>query len=89
MSFGDVARRAGYPNAARYVGYALSKASQAPELPWHRVVAVGGRIAFPVGSKLYREQRRRLLADGMRVCGAKVRITPVGDMDSLLWSQAD
>lgn len=89
LSYGEVARLAGYPNGARYVGYALSQAPKASSLPWHRVVAAGGRIAFPVGSKLYREQRRRLLAEGMRVHGEKVAITPVADMDLLLWSQAD
>ena len=41
-------------------------------LPWHRVVAAGGRIAFEAHSASYREQVRRLRAEGVDVRGGRV-----------------
>src|SRR5258708_12306913 len=43
-SYGAVARAAGFPGAARQVVWTLR---QPHGLPWHRVVASGGRIALP------------------------------------------
>jgi len=52
------------------VGHALKVAPPALALPWHRVLAAGGRIAFPTGSRAYLEQRRRLRAEGLSVVRA-------------------
>ncbi|MBI1787702.1 MAG: MGMT family protein, partial [Acidobacteria bacterium] len=41
-TYGDVARAAGYPRAARRVAAALRGAP--PGCPWHRVLGAGGRI---------------------------------------------
>ena len=54
-SYGAVARAAGFPGAARQVVWALR---QAQGLPWHRVVAAGGRIALPGEAGF--DQRMRL-----------------------------
>jgi methylated-DNA-protein-cysteine methyltransferase-like protein len=54
-TYGAIARAAGYPGAARQVVWALNKSQG---LPWHRVVAAGGRIALPGESGM--EQRFRL-----------------------------
>jgi len=43
-SYGAIAKAAGFPRAARQVVRALN---QSHGLPWHRVVAAGGRIALP------------------------------------------
>ena len=61
-AYGDVARAAGFPGAARQVVWALRQG--APGLPWHRVVGSGGRIRLPGEAGL--EQRVRLAAEGVR-----------------------
>jgi O-6-methylguanine DNA methyltransferase len=43
MTYGDVARLAGRPGAARAVGNIMRQAD-APGLPYHRVIAAGGRV---------------------------------------------
>ncbi len=55
-TYGAVAERAGQPRRARLVGRVLSKLPKGSKVPWHRVVAAGGRIAFPDGSDSHRRQ---------------------------------
>ena len=43
VTYGDVARLAGRPGAARAVGQIMRHADE-PGLPYHRVIAAGGRI---------------------------------------------
>ena len=69
-SYGAVARAAGFPGAARQVVWAL-RGGRA--LPWHRVVAAGGRIALPGEQGM--EQRMRLEAEGVKFSGMKVRMS--------------
>ncbi|HEY6349277.1 MAG TPA: MGMT family protein [Candidatus Angelobacter sp.] len=68
-TYGAIARAAGYPGAARQVVRALR---QSYGLPWHRVVAAGGRIALPGESGM--EQRFRLEAEGVHFSGRRVRM---------------
>jgi len=68
-SYGAVARAAGFPGAARQVVWALR---QAQGLPWHRVVAAGGRIALPGEAGF--DQRMRLEAEGVPFSGSRVRM---------------
>ena len=84
-TYGGIAARAGLAGRARLVGRALKLAPKTLDLPWHRVVAAGGRIAFPVGSAAFREQRRRLRAEGVEVVGGRVRMPRADDLDALLW----
>jgi hypothetical protein len=46
--------------------------SQSHGLPWHRVVAAGGRIAIPGEGGL--DQRFRLEMEGVKFSGRKVRM---------------
>jgi len=71
-TYGAVARAAGFPGRARQAGFALRVAPKALNLPWHRVVAAGGRIAFARSSRQYHEQARRLRAEGVRVAEGRV-----------------
>jgi methylated-DNA-protein-cysteine methyltransferase related protein len=87
-TYGAIAARAGLPRRARLVGHALKVAPRALELPWHRVVGAGGRIAFPPGSAHFREQRRRLRAEGVEVVRGRVRLPRAPDLDALLWGGA-
>lgn len=43
VTYGDVARMAGRPGAARAVGQIMRRADE-PGLPYHRVIAAGGRL---------------------------------------------
>jgi O-6-methylguanine DNA methyltransferase len=42
-TYGDIARMAGHPGAARAVGTIMRLAKE-PHLPYHRVIAAGGRV---------------------------------------------
>jgi methylated-DNA-protein-cysteine methyltransferase-like protein len=68
-SYGAVARAAGIPRGARMVVRTLG---QSHGLPWHRVVAAGGRIAIPGEGGL--DQRFRLEMEGVKFSGKKVRM---------------
>ena len=70
--YGEVARRAGLPGRARMVARILSEGSHG-DLPWHRVLRSDGRIAFPEGSRGWREQCRKLRAEGVVVEQGRVR----------------
>ena len=69
-TYGDLAEAAGC--TARQVGWALRKAPAGLRLPWHRVLAAGGRIALPGEAGL--EQRFRLEAEGVAFRGRKARL---------------
>jgi len=67
LSYGDVARLAGLPGAARRVGRALRALPAGSAIPWHRVVGAGGRLALGPETRPGREQRRRLGEEGVAV----------------------
>ena len=71
-TYGAVAQTAGLPGRARQVGFALRVAPAELNLPWHRVVGAQGRISLPAGSRGYREQLRRLRAEGVPVRDGRV-----------------
>ncbi len=72
MTYGEVARMAGFPGRARQAGRALRLIPPDLILPWHRVLGAGGRIVFAAGSSQHREQARRLRADGVTVRNGRV-----------------
>ena len=82
-TYGAVARAAGLPGRARQAGYALRAAPAALNLPWHRVVSAGGRIAFPPSSTAYREQARRLRAEGVDVSEGRVARSALSELVEL------
>jgi methylated-DNA-protein-cysteine methyltransferase-like protein len=84
-TYGGVAVKAGLPRGARRVGRALRVAPKSLELPWHRVTGAGGRIVFARGSRHFREQRRRLEAEGVEVVRGRVRLPRAATLDALLW----
>ncbi|WP_393969551.1 MGMT family protein [Kluyvera intermedia] len=67
-TYGDVARLAGSPRAARQVGGVLRRLPEGSTLPWFRVVNRHGAISL-TGPDLQR-QRQALLADGVQVSGS-------------------
>ena len=86
-NYGEIAVRAGLPGRARLVGRVLADADG--KLPWHRVLRSNGRFAFAPGSRGYREQRTRLLEEGVIVVAGRVDLARFGwqrDLDAELWS---
>ena len=68
-TYGDVARHAGMPGAARRVGLALRVLPQDTRIPWHRVINAQGRISLPEGSHSRYTQRERLEKEGVVFLG--------------------
>jgi len=66
-TYGDVARAAGHPGAARQVVWALHGGVN---LPWHRVLGAGGKIRL-TGEHGF-EQTLRLQSEGVAVHGNRV-----------------
>lgn len=77
-SYGEIAKLAGLPGYARYVGTTLSKLPEGSALPWFRVLNSQGKISFPADSAAYREQVERLRADGIEVNEGKVDLRRYG-----------
>ena len=66
ITYGDVAAEAGFPGAGRAVGTLLRTAGS--DLPWWRVVGVGGHIRTPDPAR----QARLLADDGVLVVNQRV-----------------
>ena len=66
-TYGEVAALAGWPRAPRVAGFALRALPGGSPVPWHRVVAAGGRLSLarlsPAGAVT---QRMRLEREGVR-----------------------
>lgn len=90
MSYGEVARAAGYPRHARMVSRAMSRSSE--PLPWYRIVRADRTLAFETGSKPYLKQQALLAKEGVYLVAGKV--IPLDsdegkDLDELLWGPPD
>jgi O-6-methylguanine DNA methyltransferase len=69
-TYGNVARLAGKPRAARAVGNIMRDA-KVPGLPYHRVIAAGGALGGYGGNLALK--RSLLVAEGLVVSGRRVR----------------
>jgi O-6-methylguanine DNA methyltransferase len=69
-TYGEVARLAGRPRAARAVGNIMRGCDQ-PDVPCHRVVAAAGRLGGFGGNLALK--RNLLRAEGIAVVGGKIR----------------
>jgi O-6-methylguanine DNA methyltransferase len=67
-TYGDVARLAGRPGAARAVGNILREADR-PGLPYHRVIAANGKLG---GYSNLAMKRALLAAEGLTVAPGRV-----------------
>lgn len=90
MSYGEVARAAGYPRHARMISKAMGRSAE--PLPWYRIVKSDRTLAFEVGSKAYTKQQGLLEKEGVHIVNGKV--VPLysdegNDLDELLWGPAD
>ncbi|MFV1873501.1 MAG: MGMT family protein [Oleiphilus sp.] len=64
-SYGEIAKRSGFPGLARFVARVLQKLPPQSTIPWHRVINSQGKISFPPGSEMYSHQKRKLLEEGI------------------------
>ena len=74
VTYGQVAKLAGCPNHARYVGTTLKKLPKDSKLPWHRVINAKGEISFPLNSEAYQKQHLLLEAEGIVFKSAKISL---------------
>ena len=72
VTYGQLAELAGLGRAARWVGRTLSQLPEGTRLPWHRVLASGGRISLPLGTVSGDEQRERLRNEGLSIVNNRV-----------------
>ena len=82
-SYGQVARMAGLPGYARYVGHTMKSLPAGTKLPWHRVVNSQGRLSLPNNSPAYQAQKSRLEAEGVVFINGKFSLKKYG------WNQGD
>ncbi len=78
VNYGELAQYAGLGRAARWVGRSLSQLPEGSTLPWHRVIAAGGRISLPADSPSGREQRLRLRDEGVLLHNDRVDMARYG-----------
>lgn len=76
-SYGQIARLAGFPGRARWVGRLL-RHQQVPGLAWHRVVRADGKIAFPEQSEQAQLQTTLLSDEGVTVKHGKINLVRYG-----------
>jgi methylated-DNA-protein-cysteine methyltransferase related protein len=75
-TYGQVAALAGFPGAARQVGYAMHALPASTTVPWHRVLNARGVVTLPGSAGI--EQRLRLEAEGIRFdAGGRLRLADV------------
>lgn len=88
LTYGEVARLAGLPTAARRVSQALRRAPRGLGLPWHRVINSQGKISFPEDSSGWVRQKNKLEEEGVVFLKGKINLDQFGyrgAVDRLLW----
>lgn len=65
-TYGLIATKIGKPKAARAVGNALHHNPDSENIPCHRVVNREGRIAPNFGRGGWREQKKKLMTEGVK-----------------------
>lgn len=86
-SYGRIAKLIGAPQAAREVGWAMAALGNQPHgdaVPWHRVVNGEGRISISNHDHGADEQRRLLMAEGVRFDGDND--LKISGFTAILWS---
>jgi len=78
LTYGQVARLAGSPRAARQVGWLLNSMSDKYRMPWHRIINSKGQISLrdPEGAFI---QKMLLESEGISVIDHKI------DLKKYMW----
>ena len=80
ITYGQIAKLAGFPNHSRHVGKILSKLPKETQLPWYRVVNAQGKISLQ-GDRFERqkqllEEENILIKDNGSVSNFKQVVMP-------------
>ncbi len=78
VTYGQLARLAGLPGAARLAGSVLRDLPKGTRLAWHRVINAQGKLSLPPDSPSYQEQIRRLAAEGVEIHNGKINLLRFG-----------
>ncbi len=78
VTYGELAKLAGLPGAARLAGTLMSGLSENTTLPWHRVINAQGKISLPENSIGRRIQQERLEAEGVIFERGKINLRQFG-----------
>jgi len=78
-TYGDIARLAGRPRAARAVGNIMRGCSR-PDVPCHRVIAAGGALGGYGGDEALK--RALLIAEGVSIARGRIR-----DLSRVRWTR--
>jgi methylated-DNA-protein-cysteine methyltransferase related protein len=70
ITYGQLARATRLPGGARAAGRAMAACPRGQAIPWHRVIAAGGRIA--IREPFANLQRRLLESEGVRFVERRV-----------------
>ncbi|MCB1321242.1 MAG: MGMT family protein [Leptospiraceae bacterium] len=68
-SYGQIAKMAGHPRAARQVARVLRQSGRSENLPWHRIINSSGRISLPGRGQVdspYARQKSLLIKEGIK-----------------------
>lgn len=82
MTYGQIAKLAGSPRAARQVVRILHSMSKKYHLPWHRVINGKGQVAIK-NEELYYEQIANLESEGV-----EVSLKGTVDLEKYQWNEA-
>ena len=74
-TYGQLARLAGHPKAARAVGGFMKRNPNAPQTPCHRVVASDGSLTGYSGVGGIKQKREMLIKEGVVFKGEKVDLS--------------
>lgn len=74
-TYGMVAKLAGLPGYARYVGTVLKSLPEGSRIPWHRVINSKGTTSFPQGSAQQQSQWQKLAAEGIHIRNGKISLS--------------
>ncbi|MBE8718380.1 MGMT family protein [Cellvibrio polysaccharolyticus] len=78
VTYGELARMANLPRAARLAGTVLKQLPENSQLPWHRVINAQGKLSLPASTPAGKEQARRLTAEGVIISAGKVSLAQFG-----------
>ena len=73
--YGQLAKMAGNPKAARAVGVFMRKNPDAPHTPCHRVVASDGSLTGYSGNGGIKKKKEMLISEGVIFKSAKVNLS--------------
>jgi methylated-DNA-protein-cysteine methyltransferase related protein len=74
-TYGQIAKLAGLPKHARYVGFVLKQLDANSDIPWHRVINSQGKISLQKANNNGENiQHTKLLEEGVVILNSKINL---------------